>query len=165
MMPFCPACGHSLEDNALYCPACGKRLSTTSTVPGTVAPPPPPSSHYQPTIIPSVFGDADRKALRKLTIFSAIILASIVIGFVSTFLLNPFRDLVIVNRNSTSATPTSFSFAPNYLTIFAIIILVGIVVETITYQQLTFRFQESCYGRQTTFQNTIYWQDYHQEES
>jgi hypothetical protein len=138
-MPFCPACGHSLEENALYCPACGRRLSTTSSAPGTVSPPPPPSSSYMPTNIPSVFGDADRKALRKITIFSAIILALLVISFVSTFFLNPFGYLFVVNRNPSSTT--TFSFIPNFLTIFAAFIVVAIVLEATTYQQLRSAFK------------------------
>jgi len=123
----------------LYCPACGKRLSTT-IVPGTVPPPTPPNSPYLPTNIPSTFGDADRKALGKIMIFSTIVLVLLVFSFASSFFLNPFRYLIITNQNS-GATPTSFTFAPNYLTIFAVIVVVGIVVETIIYQQLRSAFK------------------------
>jgi uncharacterized protein DUF973/zinc ribbon protein len=141
-MPFCPACGHSILDNALYCPACGKQLSTTKVVPGMTPPPPPPNSTYIP-IIPSAFGEADKKALRKVTIFSAAFLASIVISFVSTLtLLDPFKYILPANGNPPSTTSAIFDgFGTNFLTILAVTSVVGLVFETIIFLQLYSAFK------------------------
>ena len=87
-----------------------------------------------------MYGDADAKALRKLTIFAVIILVSLVVSFIISFLYNPFSRLLAI-RNSSSGSLSNISFGPNFLEYVAIGSLVTIVVEIFTLLQLRSAFK------------------------
>jgi len=141
ILRFCPACGHSVDDNVLYCPACGKKLSDQNLIQGSVPPPPPPNSPYYTPNVSSTFGDADKKALRKLTIFAVLILVSLVVGFAISFLNNPFSYLFIINYATAGATTPTFTLSSNFLIFVGIAGLVGLVVEIVTFLQLRSAFK------------------------
>jgi len=78
-MSFCPYCGHTLEPDAAFCPSCGKRVPTQGAAAG-ISPPPYPTSQLNLGPPPSIYGDADRKALGRLWTASIIFLVMFVAG-------------------------------------------------------------------------------------
>jgi hypothetical protein len=126
-----------VDDDVLYCPACGKKLPDKTMPQGGVNPPP----YYAPSNAPPAFGEADAKAMRRLTIFAIIILATFILSFSLSFLFNPFRYLLIANPAAVgSATPT-FITGPNFLTYVTISGVVALVIEIFTFLQLRGAFK------------------------
>jgi Protein of unknown function (DUF973) len=108
---------------------------------GSVPPPPPPNTPYYASNVPSIFGEADKKALRKLAIFAVLILVSLVASFALDFLSNPFSYLLRFNPATSSTTTSTFTLSSNFLTYVAITALVALVFEIITFLQLRSTFK------------------------
>jgi hypothetical protein len=139
---FCPACGHSVDDNVLYCPACGKKLPELGVQGSSVPlPPPPPNSPYYGANIPPAFGDADKKALYNIKISAIILLISLVAGFSFSFLYSPFSYLFLANPATVGSIHPTFTLASNFITLFAIAAFVGLVIELITILLLRMAFK------------------------
>jgi hypothetical protein len=138
---YCQACGHSVDEDVLYCPACGKKLPDKTMTQGGIPLPPPPPYYGAPSNAPPVFGEADTKALHKLTIFAVIILVSLVAGFAFSFLFNPFGYVLLTNPAAVRSTPPSISLISNFLTYIEIGSLVALVVEIFTFLQLRSAFK------------------------
>ncbi len=124
-----------MDDTVLYCPACGKKLPEQGS---SVPLPPPPNTPYYGASIPAAFGDADKRALRNVRISAIILLVSLVLGFVLSFLYNPFGSLLGTNP---ARAATTFVLPSNFITFFAIAALVGLVIEGITILQLRMAFK------------------------
>ena len=127
-----------MDDSVLYCPACGAKLPVQGS---SVPLPPPPNTQYYGASLPPVFGDADRKALHNVRIFAIIMLVSLGLGFVISFLYNPFSYLLVTNPAAAGATRPTFSLPSNFIAYVAIGAFVGLVIEVITFLQLRMGFK------------------------
>jgi len=125
-MPFCPYCGHVIEQNAAYCPSCGHRISAqTEPTSGSNVPPPPYPGNAP---VAAAFGDADRKALRWLMIASIIFLATLVVGYSTGFFANRLASLVTVTPSTVGKTPV-VHLSSAFYTYLDVSLLVSAVVE------------------------------------
>lgn len=89
-MPFCPKCGISVNEGALFCPNCGSSLGASPTTTVTSSPNPQGPLSWEgppPNPVTPSFTSADSVAIGKMKMFALLGIAGIALALIVPFAL------------------------------------------------------------------------------